>query len=34
MDFISNVFDFEQILDAFALVEERKPTTKKIVIKF
>ncbi|EHI57410.1 zinc-dependent alcohol dehydrogenase [Hungatella hathewayi] len=30
MDFISNVFDFEQILDAFALVEERKPTTKKL----
>ena len=34
MDFISNVFDFEHILDAFKLVEERKSSTKKIVIKY
>ncbi len=34
MDFISDVFDFEHILDAFKLVEERKPCTKKIVIKY
>lgn len=34
MDFISDVFDFEHILDAFALVEARKPSTKKIVIQY
>lgn len=34
MDFISDVFEFENILDAFALVDARKPTTKKIVIKY
>lgn len=34
MDFISDVIDFEQILDAFALVEERRPSTKKIVIRY
>jgi threonine dehydrogenase-like Zn-dependent dehydrogenase len=33
-DFISDVFDFEHILDAFKLVEERKSSTKKIVIKY
>lgn len=34
MDFISDVIAFENILDAFALVEARKPGTKKIVIKY
>lgn len=34
MDFISDVFDFEHILDAFKLVEARKQSTKKIVIKY
>ena len=34
MDFISHTFSFEQILDAFALVERREPGTKKIVITF
>jgi threonine dehydrogenase-like Zn-dependent dehydrogenase len=34
MDFVSDVFDFEHILDAFNLVEERCNTTKKIVIKY
>ena len=34
MDFISDVFDFGHILDAFKLVEERKSSTKKIVIKY
>ena len=33
-DFISDVFDFENIIDAFKLVEERKSTTKKIVVKY
>ena len=33
-DFISDVFDFEHIIDAFKLVEERKSGTKKIVIKY
>lgn len=33
-DFISDVFDFENIIDAFTLVGERKPSTKKIVIKY
>jgi threonine dehydrogenase-like Zn-dependent dehydrogenase len=33
-DFISDVFDFEHIIDAFKLVEERKSSTKKIVIKY
>jgi len=32
-DFISDVIDFEKILDAFKMVEERK-AKKKIVIKF
>lgn len=34
MDFISDVFEFHDILDAFALVEERKQGTKKIVIRY
>ncbi|MDL2323652.1 zinc-binding dehydrogenase [Ruminococcaceae bacterium OttesenSCG-928-A16] len=34
MDFISDVFDFEHVLDAFKLVEERKSGTKKIVVTF
>ncbi len=34
MDFISDVIAFEHILDAFALVEERRPSTKKIVIRY
>jgi threonine dehydrogenase-like Zn-dependent dehydrogenase len=34
MDFISDVFDFDHIIDAFKLVEERKSSTKKIVIKY
>ena len=34
MDFISDVIEFEHILDAFALVEERRPSTKKIVIRY
>ena len=33
-DFISDVFDFEKIIDAFELVEARKSGTKKIVIKY
>jgi len=33
-DFISDVIPFENILDAFALVEERKPTTQKIIVKY
>lgn len=33
-DFISHTFPFENILDAFALVERREPGTKKIVITF
>jgi len=33
-DFISDVFDFENILEAFRLVEARKSGTKKIVIKY
>jgi threonine dehydrogenase-like Zn-dependent dehydrogenase len=33
-DFISDVFDFEHIIDAFKLVEERKSSTKKIVIRY
>jgi threonine dehydrogenase-like Zn-dependent dehydrogenase len=33
-DFISDVFDFASILDAFKLVEERKSSTKKIVIRY
>ncbi len=33
-DFISDVFPFEQILDAFKLVNERKSKTKKIIIKY
>ncbi|MDR1654901.1 MAG: zinc-binding dehydrogenase [Treponema sp.] len=34
MDFISDVFDFEHIIDAFKLIEERKSSTKKIVIEY
>jgi len=34
MDFISDVFDFEHIIDAFKLVEKPKSDTKKIVIKY
>ncbi len=34
MDFISDVVPFEHILDAFDLVEAKKPDTKKIVIKY
>jgi L-iditol 2-dehydrogenase/propanol-preferring alcohol dehydrogenase len=34
MDFISGVFDFEHIIDAFKLIEERISGTKKIVIKY
>jgi L-iditol 2-dehydrogenase/propanol-preferring alcohol dehydrogenase len=33
-DFISDIFDFDHILDAFRLVEERRSTTKKIVVKY
>ncbi|MDR2068928.1 MAG: zinc-binding dehydrogenase [Spirochaetaceae bacterium] len=33
-DFISDIFDFEHIIDAFKLVEERKSSTKKIVIRY
>jgi len=33
-DFISDVFDFENILEAFKLVEARKSGTKKVVIKY
>ena len=34
MDFISHVIPFEDILDAFRILEEKRPGTKKIVIKF
>jgi len=34
MDYISDVFDFSRIIDAFRLVEEHKSSTKKIVIKY
>ncbi len=34
MDFISDVFNFENITDAFSLIEERRQTTKKIVIQY
>ena len=34
MDFISHTFSFDHIFDAFALVERREPTTRKIVITF
>ncbi|MDR1801063.1 MAG: zinc-binding dehydrogenase [Lachnospiraceae bacterium] len=34
MDFISDVFDFDNILDAFALLDARKNGTKKIVIRY
>lgn len=34
MEFISDVYDFDHILDAFKLVEERRPATKKIVVRF
>lgn len=34
MDFITHTFSFENILDAFALVEKREPGTGKIVITF
>ncbi|MCL2093779.1 MAG: zinc-binding dehydrogenase [Treponema sp.] len=32
--FISHVFDFKDIIQAFALVEEKKPGTKKVVISY
>ena len=34
MDFISDVFDFEHIIDAFKLAEQRKSSTAKIVVKY
>lgn len=34
MDYISDVFEFDRILDAFELVNARKASTKKIVIKY
>ena len=34
MDFISHVIPFENILDAFRILNERQPGTKKIVIQF
>lgn len=34
MDYISDIFSFENILEAFSLVEQRKSTTKKIVIRY
>ncbi len=34
MDFISHVIPFENILDAFRMLEEKRPGTKKIVIQF
>lgn len=34
MDFISDVIPFERIEDAFALIEEKRPGTKKVVIRF
>ena len=34
MDFISDVVPFERIEDAFDLVAQRKPGTKKIVVQF
>jgi threonine dehydrogenase-like Zn-dependent dehydrogenase len=34
MDFISDVIDFDHIIDAFKLVEERRSSTKKIVIQY
>lgn len=33
-DFISDIIDFDQIVDAFELVEKRLPTTKKIIIRY
>jgi threonine dehydrogenase-like Zn-dependent dehydrogenase len=33
-DFISDVFDFDHIIDAFDLARNRKTTTRKIVIRF
>jgi threonine dehydrogenase-like Zn-dependent dehydrogenase len=33
MDFISDIIDFENILDAFKMVEEKR-AKKKIIIKF
>lgn len=33
-DFISDVFDFDHILDAFALLNEKKGSTKKIIIRY
>ena len=33
-DFISHVFPFDNILDAFALLDARRPDTQKIVIQF
>lgn len=34
MDFISDVIPFSRITDAFALIEQHLPSTKKIVIEF
>lgn len=34
MEFISHVFPFEQVLDAFTLIEEKKQDIKKIVIVY
>jgi len=34
MDYISDIFDFDHIIDAFKLIEERKSSTRKIVIEF
>lgn len=34
MDFISDVFDFDHILDAFDLLAQRRPDTRKIVIRY
>ena len=33
-DFISDIFDFDHITDAFDLIEARKPSTKKIIIRY
>ena len=34
MDFISDVIPFSRITDAFTLIEQHLPSTKKIVIEF
>lgn len=33
-DWVSDVVDFDEILDAFALVAEHRPTTKKVVVSY